>query len=219
MTIASVAFLFTGTMSAFGQNIRKAEWSCVKMDSTYDGTRGKSTKVIEKHQATSPGLLKPIGKCSKELKSHTLNKFVTDEMLAYAARSLARSTKNPQAEADVAIVKFRNKKVCIPAGDVTPLDIISLFPMDSRIIMFEMKGIHLRELIEKSAKKGIASSLAKESVEDERMYKVISIDYLLKEDVSSGIMEYAEKLQDTITYLSNTMIQHVKRVAQKGETI
>ncbi len=217
---AIIAMLILGAMPAIGQTIRKAEWSCVKMDSTYDGKKVKATKVIESHTATSPGLLKPIGKCEKELKSDDLQRFVSDAMFTYASQTLARKTKNPDAKADVAIIKFKNRKVSLHAGDVSANDIISLFPMDNKILIFDLKGEHLKDFIRKSSRNGAVSSMEIKAVDDDHIYKVITMDYMLRKEVCADVLDNAENLvESSILYLSNTLVQHVRRLAQKGETI
>lgn len=214
-----IALLIIGAIPALGQTFREAQWSRIKMDSTYDGTPGKAAKVIDRHKATSPALHKPVGKCGKKLKSQQLSHFVTNAMLDYAKQRLTRATKNPQAKADLAIVHFKDKKACIPAGDVTPLDIISLFPMDNRIIILELEGKYMRELIRHSERTGGVTSLMEEPIEEGRIYKIITLDFLLRDKKCAEILEHALNLQDTYMYLGNTLIQHVKRTAQKGETI
>jgi hypothetical protein len=217
---AVIAMFILGAMPALGQTIRKAEWSCIKMDSTYDGKKVKSTKVIEQHKATSPGLLKPIGKCEKELKSDDLQRFVSDAMFTYASQTLARKTKDPNAKADVAIIKFKSRKVSLPEGDVSANDIISLFPVDNKILIFDLKGEHLKQLIRKASRKGSVSSIKEKDVENDRIYKVITMDYMLRKEVCADVLEYSENLvESSILYLSNTLVQHVRRLAQKGETI
>ena len=215
---AVVALLILGAMPALGQTISKAEWSRIKMDSSYDGHKGKTSKVIEKHQAQSPALLKPAGKCEKGMKYGQLQVFSTDIMLDYAARRLSRSTKNPEAKADLAIAGFKSTKACIKAGEVTPLDIISLFPMDNQIVLFELDGKYVKELLKNRSKKCAVSSIDMASLEDGRMYTVITTDDLFREDESADVLEHAEKVHTTNMFLSNVIIQHIQTLARKGET-
>ena len=225
---AVAALLILVSMQAFGQSygqvqaFRKAEWSRAKMDRAYDGKLGKSSKaakVIEGHKPTSPSLLSPVGKCDVELKGEQLGRFVTGIMLDYATQRLTKSKKGPQINADLAIVKFRDANGCIPAGDVTPLDILSLFPIDNNTMILELKGKYLEEFIRNSAAAGAVSSQMAEPVEDERIYKVVTIDFLLKEEIGGDVMAQAEKMNNCNMPLSNTLIQHVKRLAKKGEAL
>lgn len=214
-----IMLFILGLVPSFGQNYKKAGWSRVKMDSVYDCSKGKATKVIGRHKATSGSLLKPVGKNCKKLEFNQLSGFVTDVMLDYAAQRMARATKNPQAKADLSVVNFRDKDVCLPAGDIAPCDIFSLFPMDNKLIMFDLKGKYVRELIQASAKTGAVSSLREEFVENDRIYKVVAIDYLLRKGDSANVLEHAENLEDCNMPLSNVLIQYFKRYAQKGEMI
>ena len=209
--IALTILLLLGSMPSFGQNYTKAKWSSVKMDSTYDYSKGKATKVINELKATSPSLLKPIGKSDVKLESTQLSGLVTDVLLDYAAQRLARATKNPQAKADLAIAYFRNKKVSLPAGDITPNDVFSLFPMDNKVIILSLKGEYLQKLIQDSAKKGAVLSQFDEPIDNNRIYKIITIDFLFKKENSAYLLECAEKLEDCNTPLSNAMIQHIKK--------
>lgn len=215
---AVVALLIMGAMPALGQTISRAEWSRVKMDSSYDGKKGKAAKVIDRHQAESPALLKTAGKCEKGMKYAQLQGFATDVMLDYAARRLSRSTKNPEAKADLAIAGFKSSKVSIKAGEVTPLDIISLFPMDNQIVLFELEGKYVKELLKNRSKKRAVSSIDKNSIEDGRMYTVITTDDLFREDESADVLEHAEKVNTTNMFLSNVIVQHIQTLARKGET-
>ena len=108
---AFMLLLFLGSIPTFGQNFKEARWSRVKMDSAYDYSKGKSTKVINEHIASSPSMLKPIGKSDKKLEYTQLSELATNVLLDYASQRLARATKNPQAKADLSILFFRDKKI------------------------------------------------------------------------------------------------------------
>ena len=225
---AVVALVILGSVQTFAQTygqsqpFRKAEWSRAKMDSTYDGVLGKSSnaaKVIAGHKGTSPSLVKPVGKFERGLESDRLCRFVTDVMLDFAGQRLSKSPKNPQINADLAIVNFRDAKSCIPAGDVSPRDIIALFPIDNNAVILHLKGKYLKEFIKNTAKAGAVSSPLEEPVDDERIYKVVTIDYLLKEEIGGDVMAQADKMQNCNMPLGNTLVQHIKKLAKKGEVI
>ena len=208
---AFMLLLFLGSIPTFGQSFKEARWSRVKMDSAYDYSKGKSTKVINEHIASSPSMLKPIGKSDKKLEYTQLSELATNVLLDYASQRLARATKNPQAKADLSIIFFRDKKVSLPAGDITPNDVFSLFPMDNKVIVVSLKGEYIQKLIKDSAKKGAVLSQWEEPINNDRIYKVVTIDFLFKKENCAYLLECAEKLEDCNTPLSNTLIQHIKR--------
>ena len=228
---AVIALAIFGAVPVFAQTsaqrqpFRKAEWSRVKMDSSYDSPQGEAPKaskaanVINNHKATSPSLLMPIGKFEKEIKSDQLGGFVTGVMLDFATQRLSRSPKAPQINADVAIVKFKDECSCIPAGDVSSFDIISLFPIDNNAIILELKGKYLKEFIRNSSQAGAVSSPVEEPLEDNRIYKVVTIDFLLKQEIGGDVMEQAESMKNCNMPLGNTLVQHIKKLSKNGGII
>ena len=221
------------------------------MDSAYDNPHGKAVKaskatkatkatkaskaskaakVIDGHKATSPALLKPVGKCAEGLKGEQLSGYVLDAMMDFATQRLTKSKKNPPVNADFAVVCFRNDEVCIPAGDVTPLDILELFPMDNQSVILHLKGRYVKNFLKHSAQYGAVSSfhsgaavteagIRLDSIDDERVYKLVTIDFLLRGEFGAEVMKQAERLDNCNMPLSNTLIQNIKRLTQKGETI
>jgi transposase-like protein len=92
--------------------------------------------------------------------------------------------------------------------------------MDNKILIFDLKGEHLKQLIRKASRNGSVSSIKEKDVENDRIYKVITMDYMLRKEVYADVLEHSENLvESSILYLSNTLVQHVRRLAQKGETI
>lgn len=233
---AFITLLTLGVTPLFGQNYSKAEWRRVKMDSAYDYAQGKATKVIENHDVSSAYLQEPAGKCYKKLEFRKLSDLVTDAMLAYGTQRIARTTKNPQAKADLSIVNFKNTKVSLPAGDVSPLDVIALFPMDNRLTILELKGKYIREIIENFAKRRGSTaiggadfktdnnilkecSIGGEPIRDEHIYTVVTIDFLLSKGDYVHALNHAENLKDCGMFLSNILIQNIKNLTRKGEMI
>lgn len=247
--------------------------------------------VIDGHRATSPALLKPVGKCEVDLNGERLYGFVLDQMMDYATSRLTMSAKSARAKkaaeasrasgvaesakttgaakpagatdanktttgaandllvkADLAIVCFRSPQACIPAGDVTPADIMDLLPFDNQTIVLHLEGKYVRELLRHAAQIGAVTSLeagagtvgagtvgagaaetagtgagvetgAAADFDDDRVYKVVTIDYLLRGEVGANLMKQAQKLDNYNMPLCNTLIQNIKKLAQRGETI
>ena len=237
------------------QVIKKAVWSRVKMDSAYDVPAKSAATVIEGHRATSPSLLKPVGKCEVDLKGERLYGFVLDQMMDYATSRLTMSAKSARVKkaadaaanaaaddllvkADLAIVCFRSPQACIAAGDVTPVDIMNLLPLDNQTVVLHLEGKCVRELLKHTAQLGGVSSLdagsgaagagataagataaRADSFEDDRIYRVVTIDHLLKGEFGAQVIKQAQKLDSYNMPLCNTLIQNIKKLAQRGETI
>ena len=146
-------------------------------------------------------------------------------------------------KADLAIVCLRSPQACIPAGDVTPADIIDLLPLDNQTVVLHLKGKCVRELLRHTAQLGGVSSLdagsgaaaagataagaaaagataaGADSFEDDRVYRVVTIDHLLKGEFGAQVIKQAQKLDNYNMPLGNTLIQNIKKLTQRGETI
>ena len=85
----------------------------------------------------------------------------------------------------------------------------------SSLTYFSLKA----KAIKNTAKAGAVSSPLEEPVDDERIYKVVTIDYLLKEEIGGDVMAQADKMQNCNMPLGNTLVQHIKKLAKKGEVI
>jgi len=128
------------------------------MDSTYNFSTGKAAKVIGKYRPAVDSLLVPIGKTREELKSYPpedkLSNLAGDIMLAYGTEYLQKTTGNATAKADMSITNFGGIRASMPEGDVTSFDIISIFPFDNKIMILDLEGKYVRELMENFAKRG-----------------------------------------------------------------
>ena len=237
---AFMALFILGTMPVFGQSYKKAEWSREKMDSVYDYSGGKAAGVIGKYRPAVDSLLVPIGKTREELKSYPpedkLSNLAGDIMLAYGTEYLKKTTGNDAAKADMSITNFGGIRASMPAGVVTSFDIISIFPFDNKIMVLDLEGKYVRELMENFAKRGRVEAMggvrikidknklvecivAGEPIDDSRIYKVVTIDFLLGGGDSVYALKYAEKVQDCGVFMRNVVIDHIKKLDAEGKMV
>lgn len=237
---AFMVLFMLGTMPVFGQNYKKAEWSQAKMDSAYNYSNGKAAKVIGKYRPAVDSLLVPIGKTKEELKSYPpedkLSNLAGDIMLSYGTEYLKKTTGNAAAKADMSITNFGGIRASMPAGDVTSFDIISIFPFDNKLMVLDLEGKYVRELMENFAKRGrveamggvrlkidknklVECTVAGEPIDDSRMYKVVTIDFLLGGGDSVYALKYAAKVEDCGVFMRNVVIDYIKKLTADGKLI
>ena len=91
LIVIAIAILFA--ISSAAQNIKKAEWSKVKMDSSWEslaeqGKESKSTKIINKYKPAVDELNVVIGEAAKDLPAHSpeseLSNFAVDAIREFA---------------------------------------------------------------------------------------------------------------------------------------
>lgn len=232
--------LLFGTVFCYGQNCSKIEWSRTKIDSTWNCTSGKATKVIDKYRPQVEALLIPIGKTKEELKSHApedkLSNLASDIMLAYGTEYLQKTTGDSKAKADMSITNFGGIRASMPSGDVTSFDVISIFPFDNKIMVLDLEGRYVRELMENFAKRGRVEAMggvrlkidknvlaectvAGEPIDDNRIYKVVTIDFLLSGGDSIYALKYAKTSVDCGVYMRDVVIDYIKRLTAEGKIV
>lgn len=210
------------------------------MDSSWECTTGKATKVIDKYRPSVEALLVPIGKSEEELTDYApedkLSNLASDIMLAYGTEYLQKTTGNSNARADMSIINFGGIRASMPAGDVTSFDIISIFPFDNKIMVLDLEGRYVRELLENFAKRGRVEAMAGvrlkidknrlaectvagEPIDDNRIYKVVTIDFLLSGGDSVYALKYAKAATDCGIFMRDAVIEYIKRQTAEGKII
>lgn len=229
-----------GATLCFGQNYKKAEWSRAKIDSSWDYPTGKAAKVIDKYRPSVDALLEPIGKTKEELKAYPpegkLSNLATDIMLQYATDYLKSKTGDSSAKVDMSITNFGGIRASMPAGDVTSFDIISIFPFDNKLMILDLEGKYVRELMENFAKRGrveamggvrikidknvlVECTVAGEPIDDNRIYKVVTIDFLLGGGDSVYALKYARSTENCEVYMRDVVIDYIKNLSAQGKTV
>ena len=224
----------------YAQNYTKAEWSRAKMDSTWNYTAGKTTKVLENYRPAVDSLLTPIGRTAEELKAYPpedkLSNLAADIMLAYGTEYLQQTTGNANAKADVSLTNFGGIRASMPCGDVTSFDVISIFPFDNELVILDIEGRYVRELLENFAKRGrvevlggvrlkiekpelLECTVGGEAIDDTKSYKVITIDFLLGGGDSVYALKYASKAEKTGVYMRDVVIDYIKNLTAQGKFV
>ena len=139
-----------------GQNFERLEWSRVRMDSTWNTPEGRAAEIIGKYRPTIDSLMIPIGRTAEEMESYApespLSNLAADIMFEFASDYLKKSTGERDAEVDMAMTNFGGIRASLPGGDVTAYDVMSIFPFDNKIVILDLEGRYVRELLESSVR-------------------------------------------------------------------
>ncbi len=229
-----------GATLCYAQGYTKAQWSRVKMDSTWNYDGGKAAKVIGKYKPAVDSLLIPIGESVHELKSRgpesELSNLAADIMLAYGTEFLQKSTGNADAKVDISLTNFGGIRASMPGGEITSFDIISIFPFDNKLMIIDLEGKYVRELMENFAKRGrveamggvrlkiekpnlLECTVGGEPIDDSKVYKLVTIDFLLGGGDSVYALKYGTDTVDTGVYMRNVVIDYIKGLAAQGKKV
>ncbi len=156
-----------------------------------------------------------------------IGNLMADIVLEQANPFFISKTKNA---IDMVLLNHGGIRAPIPKGNITSRTAYQVMPFENSIIVVEMKGIHIRKLIEylqKSRKAHPISGLKltvdkdfnivkalinKKEIEDEELYFVATNDYLYYGGDEMYFFEHAENPHKLNYKIRNAMIDYFKKV-------
>lgn len=221
------------------QNQKNISWSIVKMDSTWNSQGDTKVKqIISKYKPTIDPLMVVIGSTDKEL-----DKFPPESPLSNLSAGIIAdcaqkylAKKGTDTKVDIALTNFGGIRTSIPAGEITAFDILSVFPFDNRVVIVDLEGKYVRELLENFAKRGKVEALSGVEmvinqnqlekclvgglpIDDHKIYKVASIDFLLTGGDSVYALKYASNVVETGIVLRDAVIEYIKDITRSGKKV
>ncbi|MBQ1219325.1 MAG: 5'-nucleotidase C-terminal domain-containing protein [Bacteroidales bacterium] len=236
--------LFAGIANAQqvrSNNFKSIKWSQEEIHSNYDNADPstlKSDDIIAKYKPEIDQLLDPIGTTARKM-----DKYSPDYLLAYWAVDVMREFANDfmkknriKGKCDMSITNFGGIRASLPEGEINSYDILTIFPFDNRVVILELEGKYLRELMENFAKRGRVEALSGveivinkkvlekclingKPIKDDKIYKVATIDFLLDGGDNVYALKYASKVIKTEKKLMDVYIDHIKSETAKGKVI
>jgi len=208
----------------------------VRMDSTWDKNRnGEVAKIIGEYKPEMDRLMQEvIGFSEFEMQSgrpeSLLSNFAADALLE-EARSL---TEN--GDVDLALTNFGGLRATIPAGDIRRYHIFATFPFENCLVILDMTGKSIRELFESFASRRVEAfshtvkMVAKdkvlttllingEPVDDNRIYRLATIDFLLDGGDSMSMLKDAVATEFTGIVLRDIMVSYIQKQTKAGKNI
>ena len=136
---------------------------------------------------------------------------------------------------DVGICNFGGVRISMPKGDVILDDLYSMFPFKNNVVYLEHKGSELRKIFEKMAATrfqivgGVEIvaengrlALAKiggEPIDDERIYRVASISFLLYGGDNLTLADNAVSMTVYDVEIIDAVMEHVTELTRQGKPI
>jgi len=191
---ATAALILMASASALAQDRQqfKYKWTVVPIDEHWDLiTDSTATKLIESYDYLLAPLYEVVGKSDKQYgkkrPESELSNFVVDAIKAEAQ-------KIDKRHIDLALTNFGGIRTDLPEGNVTMYDIYSIFPFRNYLVVFDISGKDIIEMIEAHKERLEAMSGVKvvvdngkvttlevggSPVEPDRTYVMASINFLM----------------------------------------
>jgi 5''-nucleotidase/2'',3''-cyclic phosphodiesterase and related esterases len=236
------AILVLFTLSCNSQNktsLKKISWSVEKIDKSYDAQGTEVEKIIAKYKPEVDKLMEPIGKTKyefkKEMPESPMSNFAADIIMTFSNKYLKENNIGG-GNVDFAVTNFGGIRANLPKGEVTSYDILSIFPFDNKIVIGELKGKDIREMMENFAKRekvealsGIELVIEKRKVakfliggkklKDNKTYRVATVDFLLQGGDNIYALKRATNVINTNVLMKDAAIDYIKDITKKEEYI
>ena len=227
----------TGTRMAAAGNVKASLGSVegrkyvAPNGKTFSGATKKAAKVVLAVQDKMAVVKAVIGHCPGGMRSYApeseLSNWVADEYM----RAVQEITGK---RVDVSFANFGGIRAPMPDGDVLVDDIMSMFPFKNKLCYVELRGSDLRAIYNQLAgnmqvvggarltvKDGklVDVLVGGEPLEDNRVYGVATIDFLLDGGDNLHIGRGAVSLQILDKDVIDVMMPYVKSFAAEGKDI
>lgn len=207
----------------------------VPMDSSYSVPANKSMRALVNSFKTEldKEMNVVIGRSARFMDykrpESLLTNLTSDVMKAYGDEHLPNG-------ADVGVMNVHGHRAALPEGDVTVGNLFEIYSFDNAITFLEIKGVDLKKIFDAYARIGGAGisgnvrlvieggkvksvTLDGEPVDENRLYHVVTVDYLAEgNDHMTAFLDAVTSTYTGIT-LRDVMIDWVKEQTRQGKEI
>lgn len=228
---AILSFLLFSFVEVSGQAF-EYKWQRVKMDKRYETSKIHPVdKIISDAQGAMGALMDILIYSSEELDKgqpeSALSNIAADALLHGAEPFI-----DPECKA-LSLINFGGIRMSFPQGAIRLYDVYSTFPFDNTLVVAKMKGKELRKILSKFAgrekfealggvevvvtdKKLSSVKIGGEMLDDEALYDLVTIDFLLDGGDRFNIGENAISVTRTGIVMRDVVEGYLKDLASRG---
>ena len=208
-------------------------WKAVRMDSTWADIKDlKATRIIMKYAPLIEFSQEIIAYSDDEYKSKSpesgLSNFTADVIREKAEKIIG-------GPVDLALVNFGGIRTSMPKGAVRIYDILSIFPFNNDIYVFDIKGSDLQGFFERMVARKIEClsnvrlkvtdghidflQVAGAPIDPERVYKFATINFLFDGGDGIDVKPYATNVVRSGVLIRDAIIESLRAINEEGKTI
>ena len=212
-------------------------WKRVPMDTTWESTRPNlADSIMMKYHPGIEPLMEIIAYSDLEM-----DKGKPESSLSNLAADIILETALPYTEPDdrvFSLTNFGGIRTSLPKGAVRIYDIYSIFPFENSIVVVEVSGADVRKQLQRFASRNNFEALGGVEIEvrdgkmtkcnvggapleDDRIYKLATIDFLLGggDKVFIGSKAIPNSLIETKIVMRDAVVSYLKKETQAGRTL
>ncbi len=209
--------------------------SRVLMDSTWNrGNEPVVAGIIEFYKPEMDRLMQQvIGVSDTEMRSgrpeSLLSNFAVDALLEF-------SRKVSTGKVDFSLTNFGGLRAALPKGNIRRYDIFSIFPFENYIVILDLPGSSVRALFDSFARNRVeafswniqleikAGALKDvlidgEQIDDSRVYRVATIDFLMSGGDNVLSLKDAVAVEQTGVLIRDAMFSQIEKLTQSKKRV
>ncbi len=221
-----------GTLHA--QDI-KISWQRVEMNETYETDKlYRLDTIIAEHQNQMSDMMEVVIFAEDEIE-----KRQPESALSNIAVDFLLDAAEPFIDNDyptLSLTNFGGIRSNFPKGAVRVYEIYSTFPFDNYVVIAQIKGEYIRSMMERFAarekfealggvnivvenKKLVKVEIEGQPLEDDRIYNLVTIDFLLDGGDRFNIADDAESITRTGILMRDAAIKYLKNLSEQGAVL
>lgn len=198
-----------------------------------EGVTPEVAAALMEVQPKMASLKKVIGYSTEEMvvtpPECKLSNMFVDEIRRYSSKIFKK-------EMDFALTNFGGIRCSMPEGAIILDDILSMFPFRNHLVYAAIKGSNLKSLFEQLAltetfqcisgarvaikdHKIISAEIGGKPIEDDKVYNVASIDFLLTGGDRIALGAMAEEIAISDVLLKDMMLEYVENLTAEGKPV
>ncbi len=232
-TVIALALLCVASVLS-AQNF-EYKWQRVRMDDTYEsGKILKVDEIVAAHQEEMGPMMEVIIYAEDEIE-----RGQPESALSNLAVDFLRYAAEPFIDNDyptMALTNFGGIRSNFPKGAIRVYDIYSTFPFDNAVVIAQIKGEYLLKIVNRFAGRGKFEALGGvqvvvkdnelekfevegEPIEADKMYNLVTIDFLLDGGDRFRIADDAESVQRTGIMMRDAAIKYLRELSEEGAVL
>ncbi len=229
-TIAAAVLL--GILNVLNAQNFSYEWKRVRMDSSFETGRIYDVdSIVADHQQAMGPLMEIVIYAEEEIEEKQPESALTNiaaDMLLYAASGLIDN-----GYPTMSLTNYGGIRNNFPKGAVRVYDIYSTFPFNNYLVVAVLEGKDIRKILDRFASRerfealgGVEIVVEDEKLEkcliggkpleDDRLYNMVTIDFLLDGGDRFRIGDNAKSVNRTGLVMRDVAIQYLKELSADG---
>lgn len=216
------------------------EYSIVNMSGTIvemskeQGSNAEMQALVDKYKETLDAEMKEVLGTSSEFMQKgrpesLLTNLTSDVMKEYGNKLFANG-------ADIAIMNVNGHRATLPKGQITLENLFEIYSFDNTISFLELKGEDLIKIFDAYAriggagissnahlvvkdKKIVSVTLDGKPIDKDKIYNVVTLDYLADGNDNMSAFKNAVSIQDSGVTIRDVMIDYVRAQTALGKSI